>query len=362
MQNEILTEKNIQPKRKTTLKGLTLDELKLYFEENGYPKFRGEQVFNWMYNHLAVDFDEMQNLPKSLRNELNESADIQTLNYVDAETSAQTRTKKFIFETKENNKIESVIIPEEKRTTLCISTQVGCPLDCQFCATGLMGYKKNLTPGEIFDQYMLAAKDYGKENLTNIVYMGMGEPLLNYKSTVKSLQIFSEELTTGISLKKITVSTAGIAPKIIELADTGLKVKLALSLHSCFEDVRSKIMPINKKYPLKETLAACRYYAKKTDTRITFEYVMLKDINDRDEDIEALVKLCNSMPSKINVIPFNSLEHMDPSGFAAELRPTSKKRIDQFVQKLRNRNLTVMVRETQGEDIAAACGQLAVKY
>src|SRR5690606_5878537 len=163
-------------------------------------------------------------------------------------------------ETKERNKIESVIIPEEKRTTLCISTQVGCPLDCQFCATGLMGYKKNLSPGEIFDQYMLAAKDYGKEKLTNIVYMGMGEPLLNFKSTVQSLKIFSEELTTGISLKKITVSTAGIAPKIKELADTGLKVKLALSLHSCFEDIRSKIMPINKKYSLKETLDACRYY------------------------------------------------------------------------------------------------------
>jgi 23S rRNA (adenine2503-C2)-methyltransferase len=315
-----------------------------------------------MYNHLAVDFDEMQNLPKSLRSQLKDTAEIQTLNYVDDEVSIHTGTKKFIFETKERNKIESVIIPEEKRTTLCISTQVGCPLDCQFCATGLMGYKKNLSPGEIFDQYMLAAKDYGKEKLTNIVYMGMGEPLLNFKSTVQSLKIFSEELTTGISLKKITVSTAGIAPKIKELADTGLKVKLALSLHSCFEDIRSKIMPINKKYSLKETLDACRYYTKKTDTRITFEYVMLKDLNDRDEDIEALVKLCNSMPSKINVIPFNSLEHMNPTGFAAELKPTHKKRIDQFVQKLRNRNITVMVRETQGEDIAAACGQLAVKY
>lgn len=314
-----------------------------------------------MYNHLATDFDEMQNLPKALRSELKETAELQALSFVESELSPGTGTKKFLFETKENNRIESVIIPEEKRTTLCISTQVGCPLDCQFCATGLMGYKKNLTTGEIFDQYMLAAKDYGKENLTNIVYMGMGEPLLNYNATLKSLQIFSEELTTGISLKKITVSTAGIAPKIRELADSGLKVKLAFSLHSCFEDIRTKIMPINKKYSLKETMEACRYYSDRTGTRITFEYVMLKDVNDRDKDIDALFKLCNSIPSKLNVIPFNSLEHMNPAGFAAELKPTSKRRIEEFVKKLRNKNITVMVRETQGEDIAAACGQLAVK-
>jgi 23S rRNA (adenine2503-C2)-methyltransferase len=363
MQNDIITEeKDKGLQRKVTIKGLTLEELKAWFEEKGQPKFRGGQVFNWMYNHLAMDFDEMQNLPKSLRAQLKESADLQALRYVTSETSPGSGTKKFIFETAKKNKIESVIIPEEKRTTLCISTQVGCPLDCQFCATGLMGYKKNLTAGEIFDQYMLAAKDYGKENLTNIVYMGMGEPLLNYNNTVKSLQIFSEELTTGISLKKITVSTAGIAPKIRELADTGLKVKLALSLHSCFEDIRTKIMPINKKFSLKETLDACRYYAEKTGTRVTFEYVMLKDVNDRNEDINALVKLCSTVPSKVNVIPFNSLAHMNPTGFAAELKPTSKRRIAEFVQKLRDRNLTVMVRETQGDDIAAACGQLAVKF
>ena len=363
MQNDIMTEKKDKDlQRKVTIKGLTLDELKAWFEEKGLPKFRGEQVFNWMYNHLAVDFDEMQNLPKAMRAELKASAEIQALGYVASEISPGSGTKKFIFETADKNKIESVIIPEEKRTTLCISTQVGCPLDCQFCATGLMGYKKNLTAGEIFDQYMLAAKDYGKDNITNIVYMGMGEPLLNYNNTIKSLQIFSEELTTGISLKKITVSTAGIAPKIKELADTGLRVKLALSLHSCFEDTRSKIMPINKKYSLKETLEACRLYAAKTGTRITFEYVMLKDVNDRNEDINALVRLCSKIPSKINVIPFNSLAHMNPGGFAAELKPTSKRRIAEFVQKLRNRNLTVMVRETQGEDIAAACGQLAVKF
>jgi 23S rRNA (adenine2503-C2)-methyltransferase len=224
-----------------------------------------------------------------------------------------------------------------------------------------MGYKKNLSAGEIFDQYKMAAKDYGKENITNIVYMGMGEPLLNYKETIKSLEIFGEELTTGISLKKITVSTAGIAPKIIELADTGLDVKLAFSLHSCFEDIRTKIMPINGKYSLKQNVEAMKYYAKKTGTRITFEYVMLKDVNDRDQDLNALVRLCSTIPSKVNVIPFNSLKHMNPKGYSAKLEPTSRERIDKFSQRLRDKNVTVIVRYTQGEDIAAACGQLAVR-
>lgn len=347
--------------KKVRLKGLTLIELQDYFQQHGEPKFRAEQVFSWMYDHFAGDFMEMKNLPKSLRNSLSEEAEINTLSEAGSEVSEETGTKKFIFETREKNIIESVIIPEKKRTTLCISTQVGCPLDCKFCATGLMGYKKNLNAGEIFDQYKLAAKDYGKENISNIVYMGMGEPLLNYKETVKSLEIFGEELTTGISIKRITVSTAGIAPKIIELADTGLNVKLAFSLHSCFEDIRTKIMPINKKYPLKQNIEAVKYYAKKTGTRITFEYVMLKGINDRDEDLNALVKLCSTIPSKVNVIPFNSLEHMDPAGYSAQLEPTSRKRIEDFVQRLRDKNVTVIVRYTQGGDIAAACGQLAVQ-
>ncbi len=349
------------PGKRTRLKGLTLGELQSYFQQTGEPKFRAEQVFNWMYNHLADDFAEMKNLPKILRSELKESAEIDTLSGAGSEVSAETGTKKYIFSTKENNLIESVIIPEKKRTTLCISTQVGCPLDCKFCATGLMGYKKNLSAGEIFDQYKMAAKDYGKENISNIVYMGMGEPLLNYNETIKSLEIFGNKLTTGTSLKKITVSTAGIAPKIRELADSGLNVKLAFSLHSCFEDIRSKIMPINKKYSLVENIEAMKYYAKKTGTRITFEYVMLKGVNDRDKDLNALVKLCSTIPSKVNVIPFNSLKHMNPGGFSAQLEPTPGKRIDEFCQRLRDKNVTVIVRFTQGEDIAAACGQLAIR-
>lgn len=356
--NNFLENRN---EKKTTLKGMSLLELNEYFILLKQPKFRANQVYNWMYNHLAVDFEQMQNLSKELRKELSENCTLTTLTMVNSEVS-YSGTKKYLFETAEGNKIESVFIPEEKRNTLCISTQVGCPLDCKFCATGLMGYKKNLTAGEIFDQYLLAAKDTGKDKLTNIVFMGMGEPLLNYNNTLKILEIFSEESSKNISTKKITVSTAGITPKIIELADSGLKIKLALSLHSCFEDIRSQIMPVNKKYPLNKTINAVKYFSKKTDTRITFEYVMLKGINDRDEDIKALAKICSIIPSKINIIPFNSLKHFSPEGFSANLEPSSKNRINEFVEGLKNKNITVMVRTTQGEDIAAACGQLAIKY
>ncbi len=342
-----------------TLKGLTLQEMKEYFISEGESSFRAGQVFKWMYGDLVDNFDEMSNLPKSLRNKLSEKLSIDTLRYSNGEISQSTGTRKYIFETMEGYKIESVVIPEKKRTTLCISTQVGCPLDCKFCATGLMGYKNNLTAGEIFDQFKLASKDYKESDITNIVYMGMGEPLLNFNETVKSLKIFAEELTTGISLKKITVSTAGIAPKIKELEETGLKVKLAFSLHSCFEDIRNKIMPINKKYSLEENISALKSYAAKTKTRITFEYVMLDGINDRNEDIKALARLMSTIPSKLNIIPFNSLEHMNPSGLAGKLRSTSIERIQIFADKLREKNITVMLRNTQGDDIAAACGQLA---
>lgn len=352
----------VMDKIKTELKGLNLEELKLYFEQIGEQKYRAEQLFNYMYNHLSCNYDEMLNFSKDLRRKLSETSSLQALEIVTTQNSLGSGTKKYLFKTKDNKNIESVIIPEEDRATLCISTQVGCPLDCKFCATGLMGYKRNLTAGEIADQYLMTARDYGKKNITNIVYMGMGEPLLNYKSTLKSLQIFTDELTKGVSRNRITISTSGIAPKIIELADTGLRVKLALSLHSCFEDQRSLIMPINKKYPLQQNISALKYYTNKTKTRVTFEYTMLKGINDRNEDIKALIKLCNQIPSKINVIPFNSIAHMSPGGISAELAPTPYKRIIEFAQKLRDNDITVMIRQTQGDDISAACGQLAVKF
>jgi len=346
--------------KKILLKGLSLDELRNLMIEFKQPKYRGDQLFNWMYNRLVTNFDEMINFPKTLREELKDKCVINALNLVDVQYSKTTGTRKFLYSTADERKIESVIIPDEERATLCISTQVGCPLDCKFCATGLMGYKRNLTTGEIIDQYYLSSGNYDGGVITNIVYMGMGEPLLNYANTLKSLSIFTDELAKRVSRTRITISTAGIPHKIKELADSQVRVKLALSLHSCFEDVRSRIMPVNKKYPLKENIDALKYYTKKTKTRATFEYTMLKDVNDRQEDIDGLVSLCKKMPSKINIIPFNSIAHMSPDGISASLVPTSYDKILAFADALRQKNITVMVRETQGTDIAAACGQLAI--
>lgn len=347
---------------KTVLKGLPLKELRDFFTAADEKRFRGDQVFEWIYGHMVSSFDEMSTLPNYLRKKLNLYCELNTLTLVSSEQSQRTGTKKYLFKTHDDLIVESVIIPDPKRVTLCISTQVGCPLDCQFCATGLMGYKRNLTSAEIIDQFLMVSQDYGKNKITNIVYMGMGEPLLNYTNTLKTLQIFAEEKTKDISLRRITVSTAGIAPKIIELADSGLKVNLALSLHSMFEETRNKIMPINKKYSLAENLEAIKYYSRQTDTRITFEYVMLKDMNDRDDDLNALIKLCKSISCKINVIPFNSISHMSPTGLSHELEPSQKFRADEFIKTLRENGIVVMVRFTQGDDIAAACGQLAYKF
>ncbi len=346
--------------KKILLKGLSLEELRNLMIENKQPRYRGDQLFTWMYNRLVTNFDEMINFPKTLREELKDKCVINALNLVDIQYSKTTGTRKYLYSTADERKIESVIIPDDERATLCISTQVGCPLDCKFCATGLMGYKRNLTVGEIIDQYYLSSGNYDGGVITNIVYMGMGEPLLNYANTLKSLSIFTDELAKRVSRTRITISTAGIPHKIKELADSQVRVKLALSLHSCFEDVRSRIMPVNKKYPLKESIDALKYYTKKTKTRATFEYTMLKDVNDRQEDIDGLVSLCKKMPSKINIIPFNSIAHMSPDGISASLVPTSYDKILAFADALRQKNITVMVRETQGNDIAAACGQLAI--
>jgi len=232
---------------KIELKGLTELELEQFFINIDEPKYRAKQLFNWLYNHQVDSFDKMANFSKELRNKLNLIAEINSLEIVDLQLSGDRSTNKLLLKTFDNRFIESVLIPGNERNTLCISTQVGCPLDCKFCATGVMGYKRNLSSGEIIDQYLIACRNFGKEAITNIVYMGMGEPLLNYENTLKSLDILTNEKSVGISRNRITLSTAGIPDKIKNLADSGIKVKLALSLHSTFNDIRSMIMPINKK-------------------------------------------------------------------------------------------------------------------
>lgn len=343
------------------IKNFNLEELQKFIKEMGDSAFRGKQIFNWIYENYAIDFDEMTNIPISLRNRLKNEANINSLKLTKKKSSTSTETVKYLFETNDGKKIESVIIPEKERRTLCISTQVGCPLDCKFCATGVMGYTRNLSVGEILDQYLLTSKDILPNEITNIVFMGMGEPLLNYSSTEKVLKILLQDLGNKIGRTRITVSTAGIPNKIRELADSGLRVKLALSLHSCFNEVRNKIMPINLKYNIEENIDALKYYAKQTKTKIMFEYTMLKGINDRKEDLDALKKLCGQLPSKVNIIPFNSISHIANNGFSSTLEPTPFEEVKEFAEKLMSKDIFVMLRNTQGNDIAAACGQLAIK-
>lgn len=351
----------IPKNNKIHLRNFRLNELQDYLVDIGESKFRGKQIFNWINEKFLDNFEEMNNLPFALRKKLDELSQISSLRLISKQDSDSTKTVKHLFETFDGNKIESVVIPENERRTLCLSTQVGCPLDCKFCATGLMGYTRNLTAGEIVDQYMIISKEIYPENLTNIVYMGMGEPLLNYDATEKSLMILLHDLGNKIGRTRITVSTAGIPHNIKKLADSGTRVKLALSLHSCFEDIRNKIMPINLKYNLEQNIEALRYYAKTTKTKIMFEYTMLKDVNDRDEDLEELIKLCSQLPSKVNIIPFNSIAHMVNGGFSATLEPTPMERVRQFAEGIMSKDIFVMLRNTQGDDIAAACGQLAIK-
>jgi len=367
----------IMQTNKQNLKGLTLSELEQFALSIGEQKYRGNQLFDWLYMKEVDSFDMMTSLSKQARERLATIAAIENLRVKESHRSATDETVKYLFELTDGKKIESVLIPpkksfnspdpddeeeeqeqEQTRLTLCISTQVGCALDCAFCATASMGFLRNLTCGEIVDQVMQVKKHSGKR-ITNIVYMGMGEPLLNYENVMKSVEI----ITTGLNIaaRHITISTAGWVPGIIRMAEEKRRVKLAFSLHSLDEKVRTELMPVNKKYSWEKTLDAIEYYYKLVKVRVTFEYILFDGLNDREEDVRKLVKLSKRIPSKFNIIPFHSIASTLPSGFGATLRPTPKRRAEDFIEQLRQQNLTVFVRSSSGEDILAACGQLAVK-
>ena len=351
---------------KRNLKDSTLGELESFAVSIGEPKFRGRQLFCWIFNRGVESFEEMTDLPKPLRHRLEGIATLEKIEVLKKEISSHDGTTKFLFELADGSKIESVLIPpsfrnngESQRLTLCISTQVGCPLDCKFCATGAMGFTRNLTAGEIVDQVLQVRKEAPRK-ITNLVYMGMGEPLMNYDAVMKSVEILSNKYSVGISAKRMTISTAGWAENIRRLADEKGKVKLAISLHTLDGALRTKLMPLNRKFDLAELLEAVKYYYQKTKQRVTFEYILLDRLNDTDEDIRRLVALSKKIPCKINLIPFHPIDFTHPTGFSATLRAPSAERMERFVEKLREANLTVMLRSSAGEDIEAACGQLAV--
>lgn len=350
------------------LLGKTLPELEELLRGVGEPAYRGRQLYEWIYAKRSGSLDGITSLPESLRARLSSGWFLRSLALLDSQKSADG-TVKFLFRTVDGYNVESVLIPSEarddqaepKRRTLCISSQVGCPLDCKFCATASMKLKRNLSAGEILEQYLRVEEETG-EKVTNLVYMGMGEPMLNYDEVFRSVAIFTAPENDLVSAGRITVSTSGVVPGIRRMADNGERIKLAISLHVTTNGNRDRLMPINRKYDLRELMDAVEYYYRKTHRPITYEYILFEGLNDSAEDVARLAKLTRRVPSKVNVIPFHPIDFTNPSGIAAELHPASPERFDRFIAALRDAGAQVMVRSSSGVDIDAACGQLAIKH
>jgi 23S rRNA (adenine2503-C2)-methyltransferase len=343
---------------KTDIRKISLSDLETWVKESGEPKFRAAQIYAWLWEKAVTDFEVMTNLPKALRETLQKHFEILPIQ-IDTFQKSSDGTIKTRFILHDNNKIESVLIPvpEDNRYTVCVSTQVGCSLSCKFCATGLMKRMRNLSAAEIVDQVVLVNQqclEQFSHPLTNIVYMGMGEPLLNYQETLKSIEHITSEKGLGMSPKRITISTAGIAKMIKKLADDGVKCNLALSLHAPDDEKRNEIMPINEQNNLASLMDALSYFYQKTKNRISYEYVALHGVNLSQEDAKNLAKLCRRFPVKVNMIEYNTVEGL-PFGRAA------MEEADAFAQILRKQDVMVTIRRSRGKDIDAACGQLANK-
>lgn len=341
---------------KKNIRNLNFDDLIESMEILGEKKFRAKQVFEWLWQKNAGSFEEMTNLSVALREKLNTSYFIDKITLDDQQISSD-KTIKCAFSVGEGKVVEGVLIPTTSRTTACISSQVGCSLSCTFCATGKLKLMRNLTAGEIVDQVVYLkeqAENRYNTPLTNIVYMGMGEPLLNYKNVVKSCEILTSPEGLGMSPRRITVSTAGIAKMIKQLGDDQVKFNLALSLHAANDKKRSEIMEINDSNDLETLSEALQYFHSKTGTRVTFEYIIFKDFNDKLEDAQELAEFAKCVPCKINIIEYNPI---DEGGF----KQADAHRVDAFAKFLEDRNLVVHVRRSRGKDIDAACGQLANK-
>ncbi len=343
-------------KGKQNIRNLSFEELVSILEKMEEKKFRAKQVYEWLWQKNATSFDDMTNLGLALREKLEYSFLIDKIKLDDQQISSD-KTIKCAFSVGEGKVVEGVLIPTTSRTTACISSQVGCSLACTFCATGKLKLMRNLTAGEIVDQVVYLrdqAENRYNTPLTNIVYMGMGEPLLNYKNVVRSCEILTSKDGLGMSPRRITVSTAGIAKMIKQLGDDDVKFNLAVSLHAANDKKRSEIMEINDSNNLETLSEALRYFYDKTGTRVTFEYIIFKDFNDKLEDAQELAEFAKCVPCKINIIEYNPI---DDGGF----QQASIERVDAFANYLENKNLIVHVRRSRGKDIDAACGQLANK-
>lgn len=353
---------------KLELFGRTREEMKaiLKAEFPDVPGFRADQLYRWMYTRRATSFAEMTDLPKAFIAQLEEKSYLPQIKLLH-ESVSEDGTRKFLFEMEDGKDIETVLIPSEmrndvgesRRKTICVSTQVGCPLDCKFCATATLKLKRNLTSGEILLQIFEAERLSG-ERITNMVYMGMGEPMLNYDNVVRSLRIITDPENELIGKRRITVSTSGIPDAIKAFAKEGLNVKLALSLHATTNDLRTRLMPINKRYQLEEVLLAMEEYYRETRIPVTYEYILFEGLNDTPADAKRIARITRRMPSKVNVIPFHKIDFTDPQGISATLQPAEPAAFDAFIQELQANGVQVMIRSSSGQDIEAACGQLAL--
>ncbi|MEA1882073.1 MAG: 23S rRNA (adenine(2503)-C(2))-methyltransferase RlmN [Candidatus Marinimicrobia bacterium] len=326
------------------------DERSSLVRTMGESQFRTQQINNWIYEHHVAAWVEMENLPQSLREKLNATLPLHPLEIINITGSETEATRKFLFKTKYGHKIESVLMHDGDRTTVCISSQVGCAVDCKFCATASMGFIKNLSTGEIVDQVIHLQRE-SKSRITNVVFMGMGEPFLNYRRVIEGAKALNKIM--GFGARRITISTAGIVPRVKQFADENHQFKLAISLNAIDEKNRKKIMPLTETHPLYSLMEAARYYYEKTRRFITFEYVLLKGINDSPEAGKCLIDLLRSLPCKVNIIPYNEI--------GGEFSRPGEQTIHAFLKSLKDAPFTVTVRWSKGTDIDAGCGQLAVK-
>ena len=334
------------------LKDLTLSELTECIENFGEPKYKAKQIFSWLYKNIK-SIDEMTDISKNLREKLKEIAYISTLEIEERYISKKDETRKYLFRLPDGNYIESVLMKYSYGYTICVSSQVGCRMGCRFCASTLNGKIRNLTPGEIADQIMYVSEDAGVK-ISNIVMMGIGEPFDNFENLLIFLENITSENGINIGMRHITVSTCGIVDKIIELADKRLQLTLSISLHASSDDVRSDIMPINKKYNISQLMKACDYYIEKTNRRISFEYTLISGVNDNLAEAEKLYRLLRGKLCHVNLIPVNQVSE---TGF----RRSDKKSVDRFCRYLEDKGISATVRREMGSDINAACGQLRNK-
>ncbi|MFA6321204.1 MAG: 23S rRNA (adenine(2503)-C(2))-methyltransferase RlmN [Candidatus Omnitrophota bacterium] len=339
--------------KKIRIRDLSGSELEVAFKEAGIEPYRSRQVFRWLYRAAVRSFDEMTDLPASMRVLLNSKFCISSPEILDLRKSLSDGTTKYLFKLDDGNTVEAVLLPERERSTICLSSQVGCKFACSFCASAPFGFVRNLTQGEILDEVIAIKNANPGISINNIVFMGIGEPFDNYDNVMRAIRVFNDKDAFNIGARKITISTCGVVPGMEKLAKEGLQVELSVSLHSANDEVRSKLLPVNKRYPLKDLMSACKKYINTTNRIITFEYVLIKGVNSSRSDALELIKLLKGIKCKVNAIAYNKIQ-----GSPYEEPTDSETKI--FMSTLSDGGVNAMHRKPKGEDIDAGCGQLRI--